>query len=687
MYKQDLSEGQIRLLQIKPGYALGTIECTFTYLDLQDDGDYVALSYTWGLATPSVPILVNGAVTLVTENLYMALLYLRKGGMSKVWVDALCINQKNLTERSIQVSQMARIYQRASMVFVWLGEGNALTERAFNELYELIQYVEWDNKIPAAHFNTDLAHPKWRAISELLYRPWFRRVWIIQEVLYARHALFACGGDSIEARIFLTIINSMFEAEAMSKIMSFHSNKLELANGAKMAAIRQLQFMVQARAKSVIPMTMMEFRGNLLDYLSQTQWAEATDRRDKIYGILSLAKDASELGWYENPKQSRQTRRHPWSSRIWVPFEVDYTAPPARVFTNVTKAIMCKTRSIEILKFVENGTARSTELPSWVPNWGDEAPTFTYHVPFESAWQPQSSERRGKWRPRKKYDYSIANTDRMKKMISNDIADRCSAVFSFQPNDALTIEGIEFDKITAVSTHTHPPDMDLTAESHLGRLCAFRDYLLRLTQWIEECVQLFKCHKPCPTLHETWTVFKKMLYQEKRNDIPDTECFDDFLADLEKAVYALATQIRIHQLGDDEPLLGILRAAADVQCDSVSCFCRLPGGSVFLPGRKLAITAKKYIGLVPEDAKVGDAVCVMYGSEVPFILRRCGRRRFKFIGHGRFEGFDFDDAVVEKTYKLRSGEEPNPKDRIVTWDTARHRMCTILKKTTTFCLV
>lgn len=77
----------------------------------------------------------------------------------------------------------------------------------------------------------------------------------------------------------------------------------------------------------------------------------------------------------------------------------------------------------------------------------------------------------------------------------------------------------------------------------------------------------------------------------------------------------------------------------------------------------------------------------MYGSELPFILRRWGRREFKFIGYGRFGGFVFDHAVVDTTYTLRSGEEPDRKDRIVTWVTARRRVCTLLKKTTTFCLV
>lgn len=572
------------------------------------------------------------------------------------------------------------------MVYVWLGESNELTERAFDELYGLTQHVGWDNKIPAAHFNTDLTHPKWRAISELLYRPWFRRVWVIQELLYARHALFVCGKDFLEATAFLTIINSMLEARALPTIMSFHSNKLELANGVKKIALEQLEFLVHARNRSVNPFTTRNFRGNLLDYLSQTRWAEATDPRDKIYGILSLAKDASTLGWYEETKQNRRSRRHQvdYHSRTWVPFTVDYTAPPTRVFINVTRAIIYKTWSLDILKFVGDGTARSTELPSWVPNWGDSSPSPTFHVPFDYEQQPKSTYRPVMWRPRK--DGKISD---ISIMISNDITERCQAAFSFGSNDTLTIKGIEFDKITALSTHTHPPDMDITAEPDLRKLCAVKGYLERLTHWIEECVQLSVDHKPYPTLQETWPVFKKILYQGKKDDMTSTpECFDHLLTDLRKALAVLAIDIRCHQLGDDEPLLGILRSAVDLQYGSGSWFCRLPSGGPFLWSRKLAITANKYMGLVPEDARIGDIICVMYGSELPFVLRHCGRKNFNFIGHGRFEGFSFDQAVVDRTYTLRKHKEgPRCGNSLVTWATARRRVCTLLKETITFCLV
>ena len=93
----------IRLLRIRPGHTLNTIECDFLYVNLHSSGDYVALSYTWQQQAPSVPILVNGRMVLVSENLYPALLHLRKRGFTTLWIDAICINQRDLPERASQV--------------------------------------------------------------------------------------------------------------------------------------------------------------------------------------------------------------------------------------------------------------------------------------------------------------------------------------------------------------------------------------------------------------------------------------------------------------------------------------------------------------------------------------------------------------------------------------------------------
>jgi hypothetical protein len=108
--RRPLEVREIRLLRVRPGNTLSTISCDFVYIDLKFAKDYAALSYTWGSAAPTVPILLQGQVTLVSETLYLALLHLRKRKVALIWVDALCINQEDLAERARQVSHMAEVY-------------------------------------------------------------------------------------------------------------------------------------------------------------------------------------------------------------------------------------------------------------------------------------------------------------------------------------------------------------------------------------------------------------------------------------------------------------------------------------------------------------------------------------------------------------------------------------------------
>ena len=87
-----------------------------------------ALSYTWGSQQESRTITLNGRPGFpVTRNLYNALRRLRKKSTSRrLWIDAICINQRDSLEKSRQINLMGRIYSQAAIVRIWLGdyEGN-----------------------------------------------------------------------------------------------------------------------------------------------------------------------------------------------------------------------------------------------------------------------------------------------------------------------------------------------------------------------------------------------------------------------------------------------------------------------------------------------------------------------------------------------------------------------------------
>lgn len=112
--------------------------------DLDERPDFAALSYVWGETTATPPHHIEirdgpgddrlGSIPL-TDNCFHALAELQKGPTRRtLWVDAVCINQADCTEKGHQVRYMGDIYSLAKTTFVWLGPGHTGTNRAMRYL-------------------------------------------------------------------------------------------------------------------------------------------------------------------------------------------------------------------------------------------------------------------------------------------------------------------------------------------------------------------------------------------------------------------------------------------------------------------------------------------------------------------------------------------------------------------------
>lgn len=161
----DKYKRQIRLLHLHslvdgllsnthdPGYnarGANDIYCTFSVASLDDPPSYDALSYVWGDAKEVSEIILDGQSFLVTRNLQAALYQVRQTQQTRtLWVDALCINQDDVHERSDQVSQMQHIYSQASTVLVSLGT-------AWEGSDAVIDFIELIGSNTALHFNISL---------------------------------------------------------------------------------------------------------------------------------------------------------------------------------------------------------------------------------------------------------------------------------------------------------------------------------------------------------------------------------------------------------------------------------------------------------------------------------------------------------------------------------------------------
>ncbi|PVH67327.1 heterokaryon incompatibility, partial [Cadophora sp. DSE1049] len=145
---------------------------------------YEALSYEWGDAKTTWAIVLNGKRKLIRENLYQALLHLRnQDTIRTLWIDALSINQCDIQERNQQVQEMHRIYSRASIVLIWLGLENDTTGPAFDLLKRGgVRNFRGSVLKMVDSARAEYSESQWEALADLCDRPYWNRVWIVQEI-------------------------------------------------------------------------------------------------------------------------------------------------------------------------------------------------------------------------------------------------------------------------------------------------------------------------------------------------------------------------------------------------------------------------------------------------------------------------------------------------------------------------
>ncbi|KAK5687744.1 hypothetical protein LTS10_001884 [Elasticomyces elasticus] len=136
---------QIRLLHVQPGTGYTNLECTLSEVDLTEDLAYEAVSYCWGSSEKPCNILCNGRSMPVTESAVDSLWRFRSPTTVRtVWLDAVCINQADTSEKGEQVVMMAEIYGGAKQVLAWVGHAAVGSDILFGKLQRVLRAVHKD---------------------------------------------------------------------------------------------------------------------------------------------------------------------------------------------------------------------------------------------------------------------------------------------------------------------------------------------------------------------------------------------------------------------------------------------------------------------------------------------------------------------------------------------------------------
>jgi len=334
-----LSDGEFRLLNLEPGTFDSPISISLEHRILSESSNtYEALSYAWGTSLERKMIKCGDGKLYVTVNLFDALRRLRSIASTRVlWIDAICINQEDLDERSSQVPLMRYIYPGASQVIVWVGEEDDTSRLAMSTLEEWSSFFtqdifsqphirqEFQSRFgPRHHYESALT-----AISSFLQRPWFSRSWALQEISLSQDATIVCG----EAEMLWNSLYRAFRVAVRASLDPLLSNLLIFPRCARVMIIDS------ALRKGGGP------PDSLPGILTVSYKFEASDPRDKIYSVLSLA-DINDLSLY-------------------VP---RYDISVCDVYTLATLAAIKDTNDLSMLATI-NRLSPDPELPSWVSDW------------------------------------------------------------------------------------------------------------------------------------------------------------------------------------------------------------------------------------------------------------------------------------------------------------------------------
>jgi hypothetical protein len=346
-----LGDNSIRLLSLFPGRNPDGLRGRLEHVSLdsaQDKGGFEALSYVWG--NPLKPFLIDVGefkTIRITAALFFALKRLRKENLSvKLWADGICIDQQNDKEKNHQVRLMPNIYKSAQRVYAWLGNEEDRSDLAIDCLLDINRRSQ-SSQHPAKPLLPLEDSLAWDAIIKFFGRSWFRRVWIVQELVLPRSIVMLCGDRRFDwdeiyvpATLYSTESKDSFVGQTVEPILSLGELRVAYHN------------------KEGV------FERNLLSLFKAFEHTGASRSRDKLYAFLGLACDSDNPG-----------------------FDVDYAAPLEVVVQKYAGVFVRQRKGLELLYHagISNSTS-STRFPSWVPNWV----TTTYPRTITS-WQSHSS--------------------------------------------------------------------------------------------------------------------------------------------------------------------------------------------------------------------------------------------------------------------------------------------------------
>lgn len=559
----ELLNGQIRLFTLFPGELDDELRGIVWTTTSHHAEHYATLSYVWGSTREQDMHSLNTAYgeLEITDSLRAALVRLRKKDKSlTLWVDAICIDQKNDTEKSKQIVLLAEIFQRSACTFAYI-DG----EQDHSKAIRMIKQVQalrlfgpeseaWPADLPrcpSPWMERKIPPPNdsiWKEVRAFFDHAWFRRAWIVQEAVIARNL-------QVVHREYLIDWEFLYDA------MAYITDRSEM-NGT-------------ATSKSWIPFMQLGrlrmIEGNagrlsILKLLENFRYVQASDPRDKYFSLLGISTDGD-----------------------LDKFEPDYKAS----FEDITKRFcialfdrFSARKQAMLLLYAAGLDSHSKDLPSWMPDWTVDKPNGLH----------QSSERGTEFDASSGMEEQMEYDDETGHLLVEAHAIAPIELVSLSSNESSLSARLEFFR-----------EMEWMLGKEFGDV------------WDDTEIQKVLCEVPIAgarhpkyatrsdlSILDSWKAFKQLLDLEHRSDYrtnarkqrSGTREYSPVRDSPEATTAKLKEHSRVYEsLLDDEVRGWRFIILADYK------------------GRNLC-------GIAPNSVQKGDMVHIFLGGRAPFITRK-----------------------------------------------------------------
>ena len=587
------------------------------------DIHHFVLTVVRGDPTQTTPIQLDGVQVQVTVNLEQFLRQLLSTRLSNeelLYVDALCIHQNNAVEKASQVGMMGSIYANAKMVYAWLGAASSTSAAAFDSielLADMVARSEEEGRGSLTKWvdeNTSLwlENDPWGPLSELLNRAWWRRAWIVQEMVLAKSNQIMCGSRTLSFEPLhraASVPNAYFGAltAAVTRGRNNELNPAEQAS-AKERLMKLLDGVANVRRIAVQAAAYLEKDEDMHLYglIERQRMCDATDPRDRVFAYLGVIVGEDPLA------QSVQ---------------VDYTVSAPELYCSIAKRRLQQTQSLDMLSGCSM-LGLPVEYSSWAP---------LYKKSWMFSGTLQSAQVEGK--------------------INFAAATQRPASFTFAGSDAvMLVDGILIDTIAHVGLEswTYPgqrlPNGDdyncVNVQRAWRHMAGISDDMwknrLSTETYPSSALQQHastgaKQHSSSQAGH---SMSKKEAWVRTWLSNPSAPVYSDYWP--KKNGTGADFSNRWDEFDQKQ------QAAVHAR------------GALASEGRAFYTTEKGFFGLGPPKCESGDVVVALLGAQTPFILRRFNNY-WKIVRETYLQGWMEGESIANvergdnaiETFKLR----------------------------------